>query len=394
MGRRKGQVGAPRGHVASRDAARERADTPGSNPVPGTDGAEPVEPEALVVTHWFESGEAGEPYTATVRLRGERVGVVGKPTAADRFEREEVVDNVIPGSGPVSVSSWVYGLAPGEWTVAGELIRPARHANGARLPERRQRLASEQLRRATWSWRRWTLATAPAEPVKTRWRALVPFARIPAVIPGIWASLALLGVIVALVVQAVILARENVPVGPSLGVSLIVVLSSLLAAKLWYAALHRGPWRNWIGGWSVDGFVLAGPVAAVVALLVTSLPVGVFLDASMPGLFLGVAIGRLGCFFTGCCAGPCTRSRWGIWSSDRRIGARRLPAQLVEAATGLLIATVSGLLVLGDVPTPPGAVFVASFVAYIVARQFLLRLRAERRSFSWRRSRLAAGQKS
>ena len=355
------------------------------------DEATAIESEVLVLSHWFDSGEAGEPYTATVRLEGRREGVVGKPTPRDTFVKEEAINGIVPGTGAVSISSSVHGLVPGEWAVTGEVIRPASHAGGAHLHERRQRVASEPLRRATWSWRRWTLSTAPDGPVKTRWEPLAPLAPMPAGLPGIWVILALLGIVVTLVSQALILAHENVPAGQGLVVSLVVVVASLVAAKIWYAALHPGPWRQWIGGWSVDGFVFVGPPVAILALIASNLPVGLFLDASAPGLFLGIAIGRVGCFLTGCCAGRCTRSRWGVWSSDRRIGARRVPAQLLESVTGLLLATVTGALVIGDVPLPPGMTFVVAFGTYIGARQLLLQVRAESRTFSWRRSgRLAA----
>jgi phosphatidylglycerol:prolipoprotein diacylglycerol transferase len=135
-------------------------------------------------------------------------------------------------------------------------------------------------------------------------------------------------------------------------------------------------------------------VVAVAVLLGFQLPIGRFLDATTPGLFFAVAIGRLGCFFTGCCAGRCTRSRWGVWSSDRRVGARRIPTQLLESAAGLLIGVVAAPLVLFDVPGVSGLIFVAAFAAYIVVRQLLLRLRAERREYSWQRSGLVSGERS
>src|SRR5438445_4669709 len=93
-----------------------------------------------------------------------------------------------------------------------------------------------------------------------------------------------------------------------------------------------------------------------------------------------------GCFLTGCCAGRPTRSRWGIWSSDRRIGARRIPTQLLESAAGLFLGGVGTFVVIGHVGRPDGLVFVGVFVAYFAVRQLLLRLRAERRDDSWRRS--------
>ena len=330
------------------------------------------------MTHWFDAGDYGEPYTATVRLTGRRVGIRGMPKPWDTFRHEETVEGVVPGSGQVSVSSWVYGLQPGQWTVTGDLVRPAR---------RGPRPSIERLDRAAWSWRRWAVSTLPPAPLKTRWALPAPLARIPAVVPGSWPLLGTIGVIVALMTQAAILANQSLPVGPALAVSLFAVALGLVGAKLWYAILHPGPWRQAIlGGWAVDGFLAVALLVGVAGLAALNLPVGTVLDATAPGMFFAVAIGRIGCFLTGCCAGRCTSSRWGVWSSDRRVGARRIPAQLLESAAGLLIGVVAAALVLGGVPTVAGLIFVAAFGAYIVVRQLLLRLRAERRDYSWRRN--------
>ena len=367
------------GAIPAPTAARGGEDRrPSDEQAPPSDG---VEPEALVVTHWFDSGEGGEPYSASVRLTGRRAGIRGTPTPRDSFSQQETVDGIVPGSGPVSISSWIYGLQPGEWTVGAELIRPT--GDGGRS----RRVSAEPLRRAVWSWRRWAVSTGAATAVKTRWALPAPLARIPAVVPGSFTALSALGVLVALIVQAAILAHENVSVGRSLVVSVFALVAGLIAAKVWYAILHSGPWRQAItGGWAVDGFLVVAPAVAVALLLAFELPIGVFLDATAPGIFFAVAIGRLGCFFTGCCAGRCTRSRWGVWSSDRRVGARRIPTQLLESAAGLLIGLIATVLVLGHAPGVDGMVFVAAFAVYVIVRQFLLRLRAESRRYSWRRS--------
>ncbi len=342
-----------------------------------------LEAQALSVTHWFDSGKDGEPYSATVRFTGRRMAVGGKPQSRETFVHEETIDRILPGSGAVSVTGWVYGLQPGEWTVTADLIRPqpgaSAHRALARLGERRAR----PLPPAAWSWRRWRLSAGPTRPVKTRWAPLVRLARVPAVIPGSWTGLVVLGVLVGFAVQAAILGRQNVSVSQSLLVDLVALLTGLIGAKLWYVAQHRGSWREWIGeGWAVDGFVVVASLAAVVTLLALNLPIGGFLDASAPALFFGVAIGRFGCFFTGCCAGRCTASRWGVWSSDRRVGARRVPTQLLESAAGLLIGVVSALLVVRGMPSLHGTIFVGAVTTYTLIRQFLLRLRAERHKSS------------
>lgn len=342
------------------------------------------EPQALVVTHSFDSGTHGEPYSAIVHLTGRRVGVRGEARARDKFVHDETVDGIVPGSGQMSITSLVHGLQAGEWTVNARLSRPAAYVLGAATPKPWERSTSEALAAAAWSWRRWSLSEAPVTAVKTRWALLAPLARTPAVLPGSFTVLGILGIVVALVVQSAILTREGISLGAPSAVFLLALTSGLAGAKLWSRALHPG--EKLLGpGWAVDGFLVVAPIAAVVALLGFGLSIGLYLDTIAPGLFFAVAIGRIGCFFTGCCAGRCTNSRFGVWSSDRRIGARRIPTQLLESAAGLLIGGVALLLVVGNVFAVEGAVFFAAVAAYFVVRQFLLRIRAEPRKYLWRR---------
>ncbi|MGH2599908.1 MAG: prolipoprotein diacylglyceryl transferase family protein, partial [Dehalococcoidia bacterium] len=264
------------------------------------------------------------------------------------------------------------------WIVTADLIRRDGHSGGWGRAGRRGLGNSQPLPRAAWSWRRWALSSGAFSPVKTRWAPLVRLARMPGVIPGSYSGLIFLGLLVGLVVQAALLTQDGVSVVRALVVDLLALGSGFVGAKLLYVLLQRRPWRQSIGeGWSVDGFLLGTPIVAAASLLAFNLPVGVFLDASAPALFFGVAIGRLGCFFTGCCAGRCTRSRWGVWSSDRRVGARRIPTQLLESAAALLIGVAGLLLVVGYAPSFHGAIFVAAVASYVLVRQFLLRLRAE-----------------
>ena len=352
----------------------------GTNPHPASERTAAdaaVETEALSVTHWFDAEPEGEPYMATIRLTGRRIGVDGKPGRHDGFVKEETIPGIVPGSGRVSVTTLVPELQPGQWTVTADLVRRttsagARHATSTRIS------GAHTLPRADWSWRRWAVASGPFVPVKTRMEPFVRMTRVPAVIHGSWSGLIALGVIVGGIVHALLLDRIGIPVGSMLLVDLVAALSALIGAKLWFLVQRprAAPRQSFGEGWTVDGFVLAVPAVAA-ALLVLDLPVGAYFDAGTPALFFGIAIGRLGCFFTGCCAGRCTRSRWGVWSSDRRIGARRIPTQLLESATGLLIAAGTLLLVLRGGTGVGGTIFVAGFAAYVLVRQLLLRLRVE-----------------
>ncbi|MDQ2941223.1 MAG: prolipoprotein diacylglyceryl transferase [Chloroflexota bacterium] len=336
------------------------------------------EPEALIVTHWFDSGQHGETYAATVRFRGQRNGVRGKPTAPDAFVKDELIQGIVPGSGPVSITSRVYGLTPGEWKVTAELQTPG--ARDGRRPIAGSRAArGHTLPRAEWSWRRWALSSGPFNPVHTRWAPLARLVSPPAVVPGSWSALVALGVVVGLAIQSALLSREEVSIGRSLTVTVVGLLAGLIGAKLRYIALHPRTWREVPAeGWAVDGFLAAMPIVVLIGLLVFQLPIGLFVDASTPALFFGIAIGRLGCFLTGCCAGRCTSSRWAIWSSDRRVGARRIPTQLLESTAGLFIGIATLAIFIVARPAIEGVIFVGALAAYSVLRRALLRLRAER----------------
>lgn len=354
--------------------APQRQHDPGSPGAVATPASGEAEPQALVVTYWFDPGDEGERYDATVRLTGRRAGVRGTPKAGDSFTRDERIEGVVPGTGPVSLTAWVYGVEQGEWNVDAQLLRAS---PGARASVARPS-AVRAIQPAKWSWRRWAVSTAPAAPIRTRWALLAPLARQPAVIPGVYTALAVAGFIVALVLQSALLSRQGVPSGPPLAASAIALVAGLIGAKAWYAVLH--PDESIIkGGWAVDGFLVVAPLVAAITLFAWDQPIGRTFDATTPGIFFAVAIGRVGCFLTGCCAGRCSASRWGIWSSDRRVGARRTPTQLMESAAGLGLAMLSLALVLADAIPVPGAVFLGAFAIYAAIRQGLLRLRAERR---------------
>lgn len=125
----------------------------------------------------------------------------------------------------------------------------------------------------------------------------------------------------------------------------------------------------------IQGFVLAAIAGLVAGSYLTGVDVGAALDVSVAGLMLGMVIGRFGCFFGGCCAGRITASRRGLWSSDRRLGARRIPTQLLEAGLAAAIGAAALIAVWAGQPHPAGTVFVAAVAAYTLGRQLLFPLR-------------------
>ena len=335
--------------------------------------------EVLTPSYWFEPVERGKPFVASIRFSGSRVGVLGKPQPGDHFDQLETVEGILPGCGPISVTTQVRNINAGEWIVRSEAFG---RKGEQRLIRPYPRQTSSGKARSTL-WPRGIPTTPSDLPVRLKTRVLA-VARRPGVITGAWPALVLSGFAVTLALQAVVLGGMHVDVLPSFLVTLVASLAGLVGAKLWFVAQQPRPVQRGLPtqGLCIQGFILGTAVAAAAGLALLHLPIGKFLDGTTPGLFFGMVVGRPGCFLTGCCAGRPTVSRWGIWSSDGRIGVRRVPTQLLESLLSLGIGSAALFLDLLVRPALPGAIFVAGVAAYALGRQFLLPLRVEPRRSS------------
>ena len=336
--------------------------------------------EVLTATYWFDSGERRKPYSALIKFSGRRIGVTGKPQPRDYFSQVETVEGIVPGSGPVSITTRVSGINPGEWLISAEPISRKGTSGMVRSYPWSHHGGPRNVKPMLSYWRKPAIAIVPASPLKTR---VAPLISTPGAHPLAWPALVALGVLIGLTVQAMIDARAHLEVGLALAVSLSAIASGVIGAKVWYLILHRLSWRGFLtDGSCIQGFILGAAIAGTAALALVHMQVGTFLDSVSPVLFFGMAIGRHGCFFAGCCTGRPTTSRWGLWASDRRVGTRRIPTQLLESLGCLIIGLAALILLLQTRPPAPGAIFVGALAAYTLFRQFLLPLRADGRKTS------------
>ena len=272
-------------------------------------------------------------------------------------------------------------MAAGKWLVRARVVaRPGnqRLVTQTGLPDAGSR--AHVLRRALWPKGNPVPPEGPGATIGTR---LAAFATRPGIVTGSWAAAVAAGVALALWLLTVLLGRVHIGTGRALAVSAAVVLAGIIGSRLWYVMLQRGKTEGLVTqGLCIQGTVAGGALAAVPALLIAGIPVGTFFDAATPGLFFAMAVGRQGCFLGGCCTGRITASRFRIWSSDGRIGARRLPAQQLEALACLLIGAAALAAFLHFGRQPGGTVFAGAMAVYILARQGLLALRAEPRRWS------------
>jgi len=334
-----------------------------------------AEKDGLPVSFIVDVPEAPATST-TIRVSGQRLDHEGRLTAGDRFTTDEVIQGMVPGSGPASVTVRVLNINSGDWEVRAELLQPDT-TDQRRFPQRAARRRPVPVTRAAWSWFRWTLVPGAPTPVHTCMAPLANLIRTPAVIPFIWGPMAAAGIVLALILEGMLSSRDGVAVRAVITVLIVAVTVGIVGAKVWYVVLHRKDGSR--NGWCIQGLLVGVTAVVIAGVALARLPLGVVLDALAPGLLFGMAIGRIGCFFAGCCAGRPTASRWGIRSSDRRICARRIPTQLIEAALCIMVATGALAVTLGRDPGGNGALFVASLAAYTLVRQAILRLRSEKR---------------
>jgi phosphatidylglycerol:prolipoprotein diacylglycerol transferase len=330
--------------------------------------------QLLTVTYWLDPGEAGEPFSTTIKFTGQRTDVTGPSQPGDTFAQEETVAKIVPGSGPVAVTAEVRDINPGTWKVTARPVsRAAERAQASPLPGPAVAGRVPPPRRVT----------VPASADDTLKTAMLLRTKVPGIIRYAYACLVSLGVLTGLGIEALLLATSHYTLLRPLSFSVAAVAAGVIGGKAWYAIVHRG--RKW-DGWCIQGFVAgAAVVVAAVAVAGPGLPAGAFLAAATPALLIGMGIGRHGCFWAGCCTGRPTASRWGIWASDRRLGCRRMPVQLYEAWTALAVGTVALVVVLLAGLHRSGPVAIAGLATYTLVRQLILGLRDEPRAWRYGR---------
>jgi len=219
-------------------------------------------------------------------------------------------------------------------------------------------------------------------------------------IPGIdvtihtYGFLLAIAFILALWMTARLAARDGLPKNRVYDLGLYILLSALVGAKV---VMLITEWNEPGGGWrrvfSLDllssggvfyGGLLFALVTSVILMRIYRLPWRKTADAFAPGIAVGHAIGRLGCFSAGCCWGKPTDSWIGVRFTQKAneltgvpIDSALVPTQLIEAVVNLLIFVF--LLWLTKRRRFEGQVIFAYLMIYSVARFIIEFWRADPR---------------
>lgn len=169
--------------------------------------------------------------------------------------------------------------------------------------------------------------------------------------------------------------------------SVVAVVGALLGAKIMLISTDWGNYSHnfaqiftlqylraagvWYGG------LLGGVIAGILYMRHFRMPIMRILDAYTPGISFGHAIGKLGCFFAGCCYGRPSDAPWAVVFTSpvaNKLSGTPLevplhPAQLYEFSVELVLTL--GLLLLWRRRRFPGQVLGTYLFLFGIARYFL-----------------------
>lgn len=160
----------------------------------------------------------------------------------------------------------------------------------------------------------------------------------------------MLGVLAAVAISYRRVLQLGVPKESFVGLVLWTVIGGLLGARLFYIVQKWSELEGvtiaqklWTalqfteGGLVVYGAILGGIAGIVGWALIQKIATLSLLDAIVPAFFIGLAFGRIGCLFNGCCYGGIVES--GLPSIEFPSGA---PAYMDQLSTGRLLGIHTG----------------------------------------------------
>jgi phosphatidylglycerol---prolipoprotein diacylglyceryl transferase len=201
------------------------------------------------------------------------------------------------------------------------------------------------------------------------------------------------GVLLGLWISVRNSAKQGINPEHAWNLGIYVVLAGIIGAKVLYVINEWSSYSGHLGdifslstlqaGGVFSGGLIAGFAVAAWYVRKHKIPALATCDAFAPGLAIGHAIGRLGCFAAGCCFGKETHHFWGVTFthplanaiSGTPLNVPLEPTQLFEAAVEL--ANFFVLTWMFNRKKFDGQVISAFFILYGTARFFLEFLRGD-----------------
>lgn len=173
--------------------------------------------------------------------------------------------------------------------------------------------------------------------------------------------------------------KEDIPPNKIVDLGFYMLLSALIGSRLFYVMINAGHYiknpldvfKVWEGGLVFYGGLLFTVPIALWYMKKNALSVWSTADLFAPSLAIGHAIGRIGCFYSGCCYGkPAEGLPWAVIFTDPQslalIGVPLHPTQLYESLGEFIIFFM--LIILRKYKSFNGQLFITYIILYSVLR--------------------------
>lgn len=156
------------------------------------------------------------------------------------------------------------------------------------------------------------------------------------------------------------------------------IIIGFIGGRLMYVLLNLNYYKKdvisifkfWEGGLVFYGGFILGLLFGILYIKLKKRSLLDILDVVTPGLYLGLALGRIGCFCAGCCYGRPTESFLGVifthYESLAPTGIKLLPTQLFEFVYSLIIFLITHFLLIKNLLN--GQLFFLGGIMYSVFR--------------------------
>lgn len=185
--------------------------------------------------------------------------------------------------------------------------------------------------------------------------------------------------------------RRGIDPGKVLDLSFYLVIAAIVGARLFYVLIEfkrylkdpAGILRIWEGGFVFYGGLILAGITGTWYILHHHLPHWRVMDLFAPGIALGHAIGRLGCFCAGCCYGKGCHCSFGIVFRDpRSLAVLNTPLYPTQLISSLSLFVLFFILVWVDRRKKfDGQVFWTYVLLYAITRFVIEFLRGDPRGF-------------
>jgi phosphatidylglycerol:prolipoprotein diacylglycerol transferase len=175
--------------------------------------------------------------------------------------------------------------------------------------------------------------------------------------------------------------KEGIPPEKISDLSFYLLLAAIIGSRIFYILLNPGPYiknpvailKIWEGGLVFYGGLIFAVITGVIYIKRHNLSLWQIADIFAPSIAVGHAIGRLGCFFAGCCHGRPADLPWAVTFTDPHslapLGIALHPTQLYEAGGEFINFLI--LLLLRKRQTFRGEVFWSYVILYSILRFFV-----------------------